>query len=232
MIDAVLFDLDDTLFDQRHWLAGAWRVVAAVGEGHGFDVAAFHAALVDIAAEGSARGGIIDRALARVGARALDVGPFVDAFKSHRPRRLPLYPGVHETLDQLRRLVPLGLVTDGDPGIQRSKLAALELDDTFDVVVLSDELGRDRRKPHAAPFQAALAGLGVEAARAVFVGDRPDKDVGGAQAAGLFAVRVRTGEYAALPDEPRAWRTVAGVAEAAAAIGPLLGQPQSDLSVL
>ena len=28
MIRAVLFDLDDTLYDQRAWLAGAWEAVA------------------------------------------------------------------------------------------------------------------------------------------------------------------------------------------------------------
>ena len=99
-------------------------------------------------------------------------------------------------------------MTDGDPLIQRSKLRALGFVDVFTVVVLSDELGREHRKPDPRPFAVALDRLAVAPADAVFVGDRPDKDVAGARAAGLAAVRVRTGEYAARPDEPAPWASV------------------------
>ena len=232
MIEAVLFDLDDTLFEQRRWLEGAWRAVAAVGEGRGVDAVALHAALLDVASEGSGRGGIIDRALARVGAGPLDVAPFVEAFRAHRPRQLPLYPGVREMLEDLRRQVRVGLVTDGDPRIQRAKLDAVGLAGSFDVEVLSDALGRARRKPHPAPLRTALAVLGVDPARAAFVGDRPDKDVAGALAAGMLAVRVRSGEYAAVPDDPRPWRSVPDVTGAIRALRPLLAPVPSGLSVL
>jgi putative hydrolase of the HAD superfamily len=231
VIDAVVFDLDDTLFDQRVWLAGAWRAVAAVGTRHRLDEADLHDALVEVAALGSARGRIIDRALARVGGADLEVTPFLDAFRAHRPARLPLYPGVADALADLRRRVLLGLVTDGDPVVQRSKLAALAIDDVFDAVVLSDELGRDRRKPHPAPFRAVLDLLGVDAARAVFVGDRPDKDVAGARAVGMRALRVSTGEYAGAPDVPRPWLRVADVRAAVDALAPSLGRA-SGMSVL
>jgi putative hydrolase of the HAD superfamily len=221
VIEAVLFDLDDTLFDQRAWLTGAWRAVSEAGGRLGLDAERLHAAVVDIAAEGSAQGGIIDRALTRVGA-TVDVGPLVAAFKSHRPPRLPLYPDAGAALDRLDRGVALGLVSDGDPGIQRSKLRALGLDARFDAVVLSDELGRDRRKPHPAPFLAALDALGVEAGRAVFVGDRPDKDIAGGNGVGMRTVRVRTGEYAAFPDDPAPWRSVGTVGDAVGVLEPLL----------
>jgi putative hydrolase of the HAD superfamily len=232
VIEAVLFDLDDTLFDQRAWLTGAWLAVAEAGERLGLDAARLHAALVEVAAEGSAKGGIIDRALTRVGA-TLDVGPLVAAFKAHRPPRLSPYPDADAALARLGRRVALGLVTDGDPGIQRSKLRALGIAGRFDAVVLSDELGRDRRKPHPAPFLAALDALGVEPGRAAFVGDRPDKDIAGGNGVGMRTVRVRTGEYAALPDEPRPWRSVGTVGDAARLLEPLLQSiPLSNMSVL
>jgi len=50
-------------------------------------------------------------------------------------------------------------------------------------------------KPAAAFFHAALAGLGVEAADAVMVGDDIGSDVLGAQAVGLTGVLVRTGKF-------------------------------------
>jgi ribonucleotide monophosphatase NagD (HAD superfamily) len=52
----------------------------------------------------------------------------------------------------------------------------------------------------------------------VHVGDRPAKDVRGAAAAGLRAIRVRTGEYAALPDDPAPWRTARDMPAAAAIV--------------
>jgi putative hydrolase of the HAD superfamily len=214
LIRAVLFDLDDTLFEQGSWLAGAWWAVAAAAGKAGADPAAVHRALTAVAAEGSDRGRIIDRALVRAGAPDVPVDPLLAAFRAHRPRLLSAWPGVRDALAELRWELPVGLVTDGDPAIQRAKLAALALTDAFDVVVFSDELGRSMRKPHPAPFVAALDGLGLPAAAVVHVGDRPDKDVAGARTVGMRAVRVRTGEYAGVPDRPRPWASVADVVEA------------------
>ena len=50
-------------------------------------------------------------------------------------------------------------------------------------------------KPAAAYFDAALALLGVPAARAAMVGDDITNDVDGARAAGLTGVLVRTGKF-------------------------------------
>ena len=218
MIAAVLFDLDDTLYEQRDWLAPAWSAVATAAEPYGVDGDALEAALLAVAAGGSDRGRIIDRALARVGAADTPLEPLLAAFRASTPPRLAPYPGVHDALERLRSELPIGLVTDGDVAIQRAKLRALALEDAFDVVVFSDELGRERRKPHPAPFNVALAALGERARDVVHVGDRPEKDVRGADAAGLRAIRVRTGEYAGLPDDPVPWCTARDVPAAAAIV--------------
>ena len=212
MIRAVLFDLDDTLYPQTAWLEGAWKAVAAGAAAMGAPEAELFDALCAIAAEGSDRGRIIDRALERCGHADVSIAPLLVAFRMHAPAQLEPYPGAREGLAALRTQARVGIVTDGDPHVQRAKVQALQLD--VDVVVCSDDLGRDRRKPHPLPFRHALAKLGVHAGEAVFVGDRPTKDIAGAAAVGMRTVRVRTGEYASAPDEPAAWRTVATVADA------------------
>lgn len=58
----------------------------------------------------------------------------------------------------------------------------------FDVLVLSSEAGV--AKPHPAIFHAALAALGVAPAHAVYVGDRLLPDVAGPQAIGMRAVLI------------------------------------------
>lgn len=215
MIDAVLLDLDDTCFDQREFLAGAFGAVARRASDFGADEHGLRDALEHVAAAGSDRGRIIDRALEMAGAR-VPVAPLVDAFRSYRPASLTPFPGVREGLGRLRLAVPVGLVTNGDPAGQRAKLAALGLDGAFDAVVCCDELGRAFRKPHPAPFALALRLLGADPGRSFFIGDHPERDIAGAREAGLRAIRVRTGEHAGKPDLVTPWRTAPDAAAAVA----------------
>jgi putative hydrolase of the HAD superfamily len=67
-------------------------------------------------------------------------------------------------------------------------LAGYGLSDHLDVMVFSDELGF--AKPDPRIFTKALESAGVGPAECAFVGDNPHTDIGGAQAAGLFAVQV------------------------------------------
>lgn len=220
MIDAVLLDLDDTCFDQREFLAGAFDAVARHASELGVDERGIRDALEDAAAAGSDRGGIIDRALQAL-CVSVPVGPLVDAFRAYRPTRLTPYPGVCEGLGQMRRLAPVGLVTNGDPAGQRAKLAALGLDGAFNVIVFSDELGRSFRKPHPAPFSKALWLLGADPDRSFFIGDHPERDIAGAQRVGMRAIRVRTGEHAGRPDLVTPWRTTPDAATALRALREL-----------
>ena len=221
-VKAVVFDLDDTLFLQSEWLAGAWRAVATEAAAHSaVDPAQMEAALVAIAAEGSDKGRIIDRALERLGVET-DPRPLVQAFRLFRPSTLAPLPGVADMLRHVRSRVPLGLVSDGDPEIQTAKLELLGLSTAFDAVVLSDLIGRQYRKPDPTPFRRVLEELGVDASDAVYVGDRPDKDVIGARGAGMRVIRVRTGEYAERPSGPGAWAEVDDALSAAAWLAPFL----------
>jgi FMN phosphatase YigB (HAD superfamily) len=220
-VRAVTVDLDDTLFPQSQWLAGAWQDVADRATLLGIDGAALLPVLHRICAEGSDRGGIIDRALVAIGASPERlVAVLVAAFTAHAPARLSCYPGVSDALARLARRLPVVCITDGNPRIQRAKLDALGIAHTLTGIVVSDELGgRAVRKPHPAPFLRALELLGLPAAEVVHVGDRPAKDVVGAAGVGMRSLRVMTGEYTdragASPAEPAPWRTVGSFVEAA-----------------
>lgn len=228
MIAAVLFDLDDTLYRQQQWLDGAWHAVAAHAGTCRLDATEFERLLRDVAAVGSDRGGIIDQALALLGASTVPVAPLLAAFRAFAPARLDPYPGVAEALERLGHRVPLGLVSDGDPTVQRNKLAALGLASRFATVVLSDEWGRVHRKPDPRPFWVALDELGVPARDAVYIGDRPATDVAGPARIGMRSIRVRTGEWGWEPDDPRALASVDTVVEAVALVDDELDAPSPD----
>ncbi len=222
-IQAVVFDLDDTLYLQETFLDAAWNVVAEeAARVSDVDAARWRERLTYFSDLGSDKGGIIDRAVAELAPRVL-IADLVDTFKSFRPVSLDLMPGVRESLAQLRANVPIGLITDGDVEIQMAKLSALGLTDSFDVVVLSDQAGREFRKPSPAPFLQALDALGLEAPNVVYVGDRPDKDVLGAHGVGMRAYRVRTGEYRATEGEIPPWREASNVVEAISELLGLIG---------
>lgn len=77
-------------------------------------------------------------------------------------------------------------------------------------------------KPSPSFFELALRDLGVEPEQAAIVGDDVESDIGGAQAAGLRGILVRTGKYR--PDaversgvEP--WATVDSTADVPALLG-------------
>jgi putative hydrolase of the HAD superfamily len=104
------------------------------------------------------------------------------------PARL-LGAHTHALLESLRgRGLRLAIVSNAfDPGwLLRRDLEELGLAGRVDHALFSSEVGK--RKPHPLIFERALEALGVEAERALFVGDRLREDVGGAAAVGMRTV--------------------------------------------
>jgi len=137
---------------------------------------------------------------------------------------------VADTLHALRgHGVGLGIICD--VGMTPSPVLRGWLDrhgvlDLFDHWSFSDEVGWYKPAPQI--FEHALAGLGVEAARAAHVGDLRRTDVAGAKAMGMLAVRYRgVNDNADLPpvddghDRPEADIVLDDHAELPAALGLL-----------
>jgi HAD superfamily hydrolase (TIGR01549 family) len=81
----------------------------------------------------------------------------------------------------------LALVSNFDHApTARAILKKWGIETYFDAILISDEFGW--RKPHRLIFTAALEQLGVKPQEALFVGDSPVDDVGGAKAASLDVV--------------------------------------------
>ena len=109
------------------------------------------------------------------------------AYASVRDQRnVEPLPGADRVVSELADSYRLGLVTNGGPTMQRRKLNALGLDSAFDVTVFA---GYDTApKPDPEPFVVALDELGTTPDEAVYVGNSLSSDVAGASAAGLRSV--------------------------------------------
>lgn len=223
-VEAVLFDLDDTLYPQRSFLLQAWSAVADESTLRGSDRARLFDALVATSDRGSASGRVVDDALALAGFDHLDPAHLVASFCRYRPTRLVPDADVVAVLDAVRATHRLAVVTDGIPAQQRAKLTALGLRDHFDAVVCSDDAGRAFRKPHRRPFLTAARALQVDPCAAVMVGDSPHKDIAGARSVGMTSVRLRRGEYRHLDDE--ADHRIDQLAELQAVIATLMRRPR------
>lgn len=191
-IEAVLFDLDDTLYPEGAFVDSGFRAVAGY-LAERFGVAAddavrrLHARL-----ERDGRGRLFDDLLADLGLDAGEepVRTLVYLYRSHRPR-LELPEESHRVLAELRsRGHRLAVVTDGMGAVQRRKMAALGIEPLVDVALCSDELGSDAWKPHSLPYRVTLELLGVVPRAAAYVGDDPAKDFRWPNVAGMVSVQV------------------------------------------
>lgn len=113
------------------------------------------------------------------------------------PEARKLHPFLYEeslrVLDQLKGRYELLLLTNGSPGLQRSKLELTpEIAPYFDHIVISGDIGRG--KPDPSIFEHALAQLGYQPQDVLMVGDNLMTDILGAEQAGIRSVWVNREE--------------------------------------
>lgn len=125
--------------------------------------------------------------------RELPEPEFAELIRAHEDMELEIQPdpvpGVIEALKAVKGKYRIGVISDAifTPGRNLRKLLALwGVADVFDHFVFSDEVGCSKPDPRC--FHEAAKGLGVAVPEIVHVGDRVEKDVDGAVAAGARAI--------------------------------------------
>lgn len=181
-VAGVVFDLDDTLFDQKDWILRKLRLLWQA-EKHWLPCEVdFLKATLAILEEGE-RAKLFDVYAQQQGLSEAQRLSLISSYRVARPDTGRLYPDVAGALAQLRRCgLRLGLLTDNPAVSQRDKLRATQLEPAFDAVVLTGELGKP--KPAAAAFAAVAQRLGLLAEQLVMVGDHVFRDSLGALDAG------------------------------------------------
>lgn len=230
----VYFDLDDTLIDTTAAVEEAYAaalaelrpaVVAAGGRVPGEDVTAQLAAtfgstlpeeyiqawLYEAGVDGARREELAARGAATFARRTEIFAPFPEA----RP-----------ALEWLvRRGIGRGIISDGRADEQRAKLERAGLARFFGPVFVSEDYAVFEGKPARAMFKDALAAAKAPGAAVIYVGDR-DKDVIGANLAGMVSVRVLQGWANRRPPKrtfaaARAQRVIAHLGELAGVVEDL-----------
>jgi putative hydrolase of the HAD superfamily len=195
-IQAVLFDIDDTLFDRNlaqsiilesivKRLPNVFqylkmeRILEAFLESDRLTVAAFNA--------GAPSEGLRDTRsrhfLRLLGLQEDCAGIITDIYVNEYPSIKAPIEGAVPLVRTLKRRFKVGAVSNGLPDVQYHKLETLGLRDAFTCIVLSEESGI--RKPDPEIFRRAADLLGVPPSTCLYVGDSYDSDIVGAKAAGM-----------------------------------------------
>lgn len=157
-VDAVIFDLDDTLYSEKEYVMSGFKAAApdkadelwqAFLEGK----PAFDTVIPDRKEE------------------ALQI------YRNHMPD-IHLYPGVKDMLVRIRNSgKKIGIITDGRPEGQWNKLNALDFLDLIDYTIVTDELGGiEYRKPNPKAFELMQQNLNISFNKMAYVGDNKSKD--------------------------------------------------------
>ena len=205
---AVLFDLDDTIFDHTHATHCALRELQSFEPAlAGWEIDALHrehsSILEELHVEVVHGRMTVDAARIERFRRLLALGDVPDAAERAAPaarcyreayeRGWQPVAGAAELLCALKAArVWVGVVTNNIVSEQRKKLDRCELGVCVDALVTSEEVGV--QKPAVEIFQVALAHAKASPDEAVMIGDNWSNDIEGARAAGIRPIWLnRTG---------------------------------------
>lgn len=171
-MDAVIFDLDDTLYSEKEYVRSGFheaaKLLAMIPDAEQKLWRAFedHRHAIDAVLEDE---GICSEELKQ---------QCLAAYRQQEKPEIHLYEGAAKLLSALRNDgKKLGIITDGRPEGQHSKIRALNLDTFVDEIIVTDELGGILfRKPCEKAYRLMSKKLSLPFRQMAYVGDNRTKD--------------------------------------------------------
>lgn len=196
MIDTVLFDLDETLFDFKKAERNAIFDTLSHFGVTPTEALAERYSEIDLAAWKKLEKGLINRRELRetrfadlFGTLSVSVVPneAADWYEKALGRGKFYMPGALNLIRTLHGHYRLYIVTNGFRSTQTARLADTEINALFDGVFISEDIGFD--KPDVRFFEACFAAIPqFSRDKTVLVGDRIASDIKGAQNAGIRSI--------------------------------------------
>ncbi|MCI3277696.1 HAD family hydrolase [Streptomyces cylindrosporus] len=138
-------------------------------------------------------------------------------YLTHYEAAWALFPDVLPVLDALAASHRHAVLSNSSIHVQDRKLRALGVHDRFEVILCAAELGVS--KPEAGAFLAACDALDLAPREVAYVGDHPEIDGRGAAEAGLLSVWIDRAGVHIGDDAPVGRRRIASLAELPAILG-------------
>lgn len=189
----LIFDLDDTLYDERTFVLSGFSAVARyLEEKYGLNAASSFN-LMESLLDTEGRGKIFDEVLQRFDILTkTNVKKCISVYRHHRPS-LSLFPEAKVVLENY--LNNQYLVTDGHKSVQYNKVQSLGIEDNFKKIFLTHRYGIIHAKPSIYCFEKIRSIEKCSWSQMAYIGDNPLKDFANLNPLGVQTIRVKTGQY-------------------------------------
>lgn len=189
----LIFDLDDTLYEERQFVLSGFKAVAAKAANLWQLNASQSETELEKLLDTQGRGAIFDVWLAQHGLFSKKrVQQCIHCYRTHKPQ-IQLNAAAQKLLPQLPK--PLYLVTDGNKQVQANKVAALGIEGYFKRVFITHRFGIHHAKPSTYCFERIQAAENLPWQQMAYIGDNPNKDFVNLNKLGMVTIRVKTGMF-------------------------------------
>lgn len=195
---ALIFDLDDTLYNEADFVHGAFEEVSKyLAKKYCIDCEKLYDTMLRLLRE-RGRGRIFNN-ICEMYKLSEDIENLIKIYRNAAPQ-ISLYEDAECFLKYCQGKYKLGLITDGIYYVQWNKIKLLGIEGYFDAIIVTDDYGKDFWKPSTGPYVKIAEDLGVSLDNVVYIGDNPKKDFHGARQLGIRTVRIirATGDYMGL----------------------------------
>ena len=177
MIKLVIFDLDDTLISEAEYVKSGYKVVSKfIEEKYKLNSEeVFEKLLI-----------YFNDKIKNTFNKLLDdyqiiytddeIKELVNIYRNHKPN-ISFYKDVIPFVNQLKtKKIYTGIISDGYLNTQKNKIDALNANDLFDYIILTDELGKEFWKPNPKAFEMMIKKFNLKPEEIIYIGDNPKKD--------------------------------------------------------
>jgi FMN phosphatase YigB (HAD superfamily)/carbamoylphosphate synthase large subunit len=174
-IKGIVFDLDDTLINQKQWIMDKLEILWSQFRKTLPKKIEFLLTAAQIIEEGN-RSKVFDNLASEFKLSYSFKEKLINIYRDIKPKKCPLFPDVLPTIRELKKMnLKLALLTDNPPKSQKQKIRICNLEELFDVIVYSRELSQE--KPNKALFKEVSNLLKIPEKSLIMVGDNLYKDI-------------------------------------------------------
>lgn len=195
-VKTVIFDLDDTLYDEIDFVYSGFNAVSNYfSNKYEFNEEMFFNRIITLFIK-YGRGNVFDLALKELNIyNKHNVKKAISVYRLHRPNiKLPnLSIEIIKFLKE--KNIPSFIVTDGNKIVQSNKIKALKLNDLVTKVYITHQYGVDKAKPSIYCFEKIKKNTKIRYEDMVYIGDNINKDFVNIKKIGIRTIRIKKGMF-------------------------------------
>ena len=191
MVEAIVFDLDDTLISEKQYIESGFKAVAKeLNRIYSLNSEEIFNKMLELFNESSIN--VFNRVLNLFNIKYSEeiILDLIKCYREHTPE-IEFFEDVIPVINNLKKSgYKLGIITDGYKETQLRKIDVLKCYDLFDEIIVTDELGREYWKPHEKPYKLMAEKMSVNLKSMIYVGDNVNKDFVTANKLGIRTIHI------------------------------------------